>query len=212
VAYMSQNGDSFATFCSDGVNLMLCSTHQRRRFLGVATLAVTSLFVAAPSEGRTRPRPSKPRKVATLPVTLQPPAAPATSSPPRFVGVTAAPTDADTAEVFALVNDARIAAGLAPFSWDPHLATMAVDWSTNMSTQGFRHRENSTVSLPSTVRYHGENIAWGLRTPVSGLHQSLMDSPGHRANLLSTKSSRIGIGVVHVGEETWITQNFGSDT
>jgi uncharacterized protein YkwD len=188
--------------------MLFSSSPRRGRSLAVLSLMSLSLFVAAPSEAASRTRQTKSRKVASRPAELQAPAPPVTAAP-KFVGGPEAPADTDTAELFGLVNAARSANGLPALLWDPNLATMAVDWSVNMSAQGFRHRDGSTVSLPASVRYTGENIAWGLRTPVGGLHQSLMDSPGHRANLLSTKSNRIGLGIVKVGEETWITQNFG---
>jgi uncharacterized protein YkwD len=176
--------------------------------VAVATLALLSLSVASSAEAQPRTKSSKTRRVTTRTVVVT---TPPTTAAPQFVGESNSPTDADAAEIFSLVNRERAAAGLPPFTWDPHLAAMATDWSTNMSSQGFRHRDNSTVSLPASVTYRGENIAWGLRTPIVGLHQGLMDSPGHRANLLSTSSNRIGIGVVKVGEETWVTQNFGTN-
>ena len=43
----------------------------------------------------------------------------------------------------------------------------------------------------------GENLA--LTPTVAIAHQGLMDSPGHRANILSPDFGRIGIGVIDGG-------------
>jgi uncharacterized protein YkwD len=43
----------------------------------------------------------------------------------------------------------------------------------------------------------GENLA--LAPNVTIAHQGLMDSPGHRANILSTDFGKVGIGVMDGG-------------
>jgi hypothetical protein len=65
----------------------------------------------------------------------------------------------------------------------------------------------------------GENVAWqsirgpaGLEDDVADLHTALMNSPGHRANILSTNFDYIGIGIEVGNFNGWnaimITQNF----
>ncbi|WP_299740051.1 CAP domain-containing protein [uncultured Roseobacter sp.] len=64
-----------------------------------------------------------------------------------------------------------------------------------------------------------ENIAWqsvrgqpGLSDDVVNLHESLMNSPGHRANILSPNLDVIGIGIERGDYQGWdglfVTQNF----
>jgi len=48
-----------------------------------------------------------------------------------------------------------------------------------------------------SYRYAGENLA-GAPT-VEMAHNSLMNSPGHRANILNANFTKIGIGVVSGG-------------
>jgi uncharacterized protein YkwD len=43
----------------------------------------------------------------------------------------------------------------------------------------------------------GENLAYAPNVEVA--HQGLMDSPGHRANILSDKYAQVGIGVIDAG-------------
>ena len=67
----------------------------------------------------------------------------------------------------------------------------------------------------------GENIAWqsergapGISDDVAQLHQSLMDSPGHRANILNPDFKYIGIGIERGDMQGYdavvVTQNFAT--
>ncbi len=59
----------------------------------------------------------------------------------------------------------------------------------------------------------GENLALGNFNNDEALVQAWMDSPGHRANILNTEYTEIGVAVVrgtYEGEETWVAvQEFG---
>ncbi len=50
------------------------------------------------------------------------------------------------------------------------------------------------------------------REDVERSHRGLMNSPGHRANILSPKPVSIGIGIVHAEGEMWVTQMFARST
>jgi uncharacterized protein YkwD len=53
----------------------------------------------------------------------------------------------------------------------------------------------------------GENLA--LARNLAMAHQGLMDSPGHRANILRPQFGRVGIGIVDAGRYgLMVTQNF----
>jgi uncharacterized protein YkwD len=53
----------------------------------------------------------------------------------------------------------------------------------------------------------GENLA--LAPTLTIAHEGLMNSPGHRANILQKKFGRVGIGVMEGGfHRLMITQNF----
>jgi uncharacterized protein YkwD len=58
-----------------------------------------------------------------------------------------------------------------------------------------------------TFRAAGENLA--LAPTVDVAHEGLMNSPGHRANILNPSFHRIGIGVADGGMHgKMFTQNF----
>jgi uncharacterized protein YkwD len=48
-----------------------------------------------------------------------------------------------------------------------------------------------------TYRYAGENLAGA--PSVERAHSGLMNSPGHRANILNPNFTHIGIGALNVG-------------
>jgi uncharacterized protein YkwD len=84
-----------------------------------------------------------------------------------------------------------------------------------MFTRGyFSHNtpENKTPfdrMRESEVRFRtaGENLA--LAPTLSIAHTGLMNSPGHRANILQSNFGRLGIGVLDGGKRgLMITQNF----
>jgi uncharacterized protein YkwD len=112
----------------------------------------------------------------------------------------------DTAEacaVFVLANQERQDRGLPPYGYDTALARAALGHAQDMMEQdyfdhtsldgrtfGDRADDAGYSGFPS-----GENIALGQRTPAEVM-ESWMDSQGHRQNILSSRSSEIGVGVV----------------
>lgn len=134
--------------------------------------------------------------------------------PPR--GITIHPDEDDSrpvtsaadaeARMLALVNRDRDAHKLPPLQMAEDVAAVARAHSTEMRSTGVvAHISPMTGSAADRVR------AAKLRTPlvleniaraygVTEAQSGLMNSPGHRANLLSTEATHIGIGIV-LGEE-----------
>jgi uncharacterized protein YkwD len=172
-----------------------------------------------------RSRPPRPPMVPTsIPVVVTPGTVPPTSNgipleapatliettpvvPPTIAPGIGAPADA--LAMLEMVNSARASQGLGPLVWDDRLGQYGLEWSQDMSVNGFRHRNLSTLNQGPGVAT-GENIAWGSGVDVQRLHQLLLDSPGHRANIMSTRYKRIGVGIYRSGNAMWITQEFGS--
>jgi uncharacterized protein YkwD len=132
-----------------------------------------------------------------------------------------APTSAVEAEqrLLALVNRDRRKAGLVGLEWDDAVAAVARSHSKEMRrTQVVAHLSPTTGSAADRVRAARlksplvlENVARAYG--VAEAHLGLMDSPGHRQNLMSPLATHIGIGVV-LGElisgrpEMFVTQVF----
>lgn len=111
--------------------------------------------------------------------------------------------DADAAtEIFDLLNRARLDAGADPLAWSPALAQVAEGHALEMYLEGyFSHRSPASGMVRDrleaagiTYVVAGENLA--LAATVTDVHAGLMDSPGHRENILRPEFSRAGVAVV----------------
>jgi len=108
-------------------------------------------------------------------------------------------------EMLVLLNEERKKAGLAPVVFDDSLADVARSHSKDMFTRGYFSHYNPEGQSPFdrmekagiSYLFAGENLALAPSTPLA--MQGLMNSPGHRANILNSNFGRIGIGVIDGG-------------
>jgi uncharacterized protein YkwD len=133
----------------------------------------------------------------------------------------AAPLDATatTARVLDLTNAERQKAGLPPLVLNTQLSQAAQQYSQVLSRDScFAHTCGPVPDMVQRVLQAGygnwsavgENIAAGYTSPEA-LVAGWMNSPGHRANILSPKYREIGIGLVNGGKYgAYWTQDFGS--
>ena len=109
------------------------------------------------------------------------------------------------AQMLELVNAERVAAGLNPVAPDPELTEVARAHSADMFARGYFAHVSPDGLDPFermqragvTFRTAGENLA--LAPTVRVAHTGLMNSPGHRANILRPAFGRLGIGIVDGG-------------
>lgn len=139
-----------------------------------------------------------------------PPAPPAAASSCGPAG----PPDSVTSTIYNLTNSSRGAAGLRGLSWNRQLYCLASDWSANMAAQGrMYHRDlGATIRSPGYSGYRtlGENVLYGP-AGMSGeaMHTAWMNSPGHRANILSGAFTSFAVATRTSGGTVWATENFG---
>jgi uncharacterized protein YkwD len=104
-----------------------------------------------------------------------------------------------------LVNKERVAAGLKPLAADPELTQVARRHSGDMFARGY-FAHNTPEGIDPFERMHeagvrfdtaGENLA--LAPTVQVAHTGLMNSLGHRANILRPEFGRVGIGILDGG-------------
>ena len=119
------------------------------------------------------------------------------------------------AQMLELVNAERVSAGLEPLAPDPELTEVARRHSADMFARGYFSHVTPEGRSPfdrmeaADVRFltAGENLA--LAPTLSIAHQGLMNSPGHRANILRPEFGRVGIGIMDGGlRGLMVTQNF----
>jgi uncharacterized protein YkwD len=109
------------------------------------------------------------------------------------------------------INQERTSRNLRPLIFDLKIRDVARAWSDHMAATGtFAHNPNYAQQIPSGWTRAAENIASGSGTSatVAVLHQALMNSSGHRANILGD-FTRVGVGVTVTGGKMWVTQDFG---
>lgn len=108
-------------------------------------------------------------------------------------------------EMLGMVNQERKKEGLQPLKADPEMTMVARAHSHDMFTRGYFSHYSPEGKDPfdrmrkAKVRFiiAGENLALG-RT-VSMCHKNLMNSPGHKANILRPAFGRLGIGILDGG-------------
>jgi uncharacterized protein YkwD len=109
------------------------------------------------------------------------------------------------ARMLELVNKERVAAGLKPLAPDPELTVVARLHSIDMFARGYFAHDTPEGRDPfermreAKVNFvtAGENLA--LAPTVQVAHRGLMNSPGHRANILHKDFGRVGIGIMDGG-------------
>jgi uncharacterized protein YkwD len=143
----------------------------------------------------------------------------------------AAVATAETQLLLELINAERARAGVQPLVLDLRLGDAAAGHSRWMARTGSFTHGGAHGSKPrdriiragfqaSGSWVSGENIGWvgpyAWRQPadeVRTLHDSLMDSPGHRKNLLDPAFSRVGLGLLpgaRTPQGSYLTQNFAT--
>jgi uncharacterized protein YkwD len=108
-------------------------------------------------------------------------------------------------QMLALVNKERRKAGLSPLSADPEMTRVARAHSSDMFARGYFAHESPEGKDPfdrmkdAHVKFltAGENLALAQTLEIA--HTNLMNSPGHRANILNPAYGRLGIGVMDGG-------------
>jgi uncharacterized protein YkwD len=119
------------------------------------------------------------------------------------------------AAMLALVNDERSKAGQQPLQSDPQALDTARAHSSDMFARGyFSHIAPGGASPFDRMRADGlrfrsagENLA--LAPTLQMAHRGLMNSPGHRANILQPAFRRVAIGIMDGGRHgLMVTQTF----
>ncbi len=110
-------------------------------------------------------------------------------------------------EVVRLVNVERTKRGLSELTYDWELSRVARIKSQDMHDSRYFSHTSPTYGSPFDMmksfgikyRSAGENIARGQATPAAVVN-AWMNSSGHRANILNSSFSHIGVGYVADGK------------
>lgn len=116
-------------------------------------------------------------------------------------------------EVIRLVNEIREENGLRSLTYEWELARVARYKSQDMKDNKYFSHTSPVYGSPFQMmksfgisyRSAGENIAKGYATPEAVV-EGWMNSPGHRANILNSSFTHIGVG--YVADGRYWTQMF----
>ena len=106
-------------------------------------------------------------------------------------------------EMIDLMNESRIEAGLSPLIINGELSRAAMAKANDMfANQYFDHNSpsgktpwNFIKSAGYEYQFAGENLAIDFIT-AKAAHKALMESSSHRANILNTRYTEIGVAVI----------------
>jgi len=169
------------------------------RLLPITALVFLSLSASAFAQAR-------------LVTTLVPVTTPAVSAPVE--------PNAIEKRAFEQTNLARVQNGLPPLTWDADVCRMARTHSESMSRQnyfshvtpeGLRLRERARAAGILHYSVLGENIAYnqGFDDPGALAVEKWMQSPKHRANILSSEFRAMAVGsYVAPDGSIYLTQTF----
>ena len=109
------------------------------------------------------------------------------------------------AAMLQMINEERQKHGLKPLQADPEMLSVARAHSQDMFAKGYFAHDDPEGNDPfdrmkaANIRFAtaGENLA--LAQTVEIAHVNLMNSPGHRANILNPSFGRVGIGILDGG-------------
>ncbi|MGE0602147.1 MAG: CAP domain-containing protein [Dehalococcoidia bacterium] len=140
-----------------------------------------------------------------------PAAPPAVETKPNFYvpAVSSGPATSMELQLLDFINAERANAGLAPYVLDSGLTKIARTRSQQLIDQNyFGHRDPYGYSMYvellayfgyTSYAWAGENLAmnnWPADTAANEAIHGLMNSPTHKANILATDFTRIGVGEI----------------
>lgn len=121
-------------------------------------------------------------------------------------------------QLFDLTNATRVEKGFNVLSWDDQVRDTARKHSLDMAEQDYFSHTNLEGESPFdrmeedqvSFRTAGENLAYGQLSSIHA-HEGLMNSKGHRENILQPHYEHLGVGVAfNEKEQPYFTENFYS--
>lgn len=152
----------------------------------VATLAAATVLVAAPASASGAGRPVARNATWHVPTALD------TTGDVRSLSM-----DDLEDRLMTEINTARAANGLAKvWVFDACTDRLAEQWGERIARTGrFEHRDQNEVIDRCDNSWAGETLVRGTGLTPDAMVELWLDSPGHRAILLSPRAKRAGIAI-----------------
>ena len=122
--------------------------------------------------------------------------------------------EGDEQQLVQLINQERTSQGLPPLTVDRHL-TQAARKHTNLMVEhkALSHKFDGEPTME--IRFADENLPSdrqaenvGFSDDVISAHNALMNSAGHRANILNSNYNVVGVAVIRSGHHVYVTEDF----
>ena len=131
-----------------------------------------------------------------------------------FTGIAQTALSPEQSQMLDLLNQERQKQKLPKLQWDDHLAQSAAAHNGLVTARDeLSHQFPGEPAIGERVgvtglRFNsvGENLAYA--PTVEEVHNGLMNSPPHRANILDPKYNVVGISIVKKNDELYVVQNF----
>jgi uncharacterized protein YkwD len=183
--------------------------------VAAARVAATTTTTEAPAPEAAAPA----NEMQPVPTTAAPPAttvvrrsvaAPTTVAPPVFEPA-AAPLPLNAAAAVDFVNrtnSLRASLGLEALARNAQLDAYAAAWARELAASGsLRHSSSPDRAVAAGWSIAGENVGYG--GSVGSVHDALVKSAGHYANLVGPSYSAIGVGVAAGADgRLWVCEVF----
>ena len=216
------------------IALLWALSHPQRPHLAPSPSPAPPIHVVK-SEAQFAPLPP-PFSFVHPPATLSPPPLLPLQAPPQFETRLAEgerQEDRDEQDLIAAINTERKTRGLSPLTLDPLLTATARAHSREMSDLNYFNHESPTPANQTPLdRYLATRRIQGQEKPHTALvgenlfyasvtdsvynagyaHTRLMASPGHRANILEPRFTKVGVGLYRDPQgRFWVTEMFLRD-
>lgn len=120
-------------------------------------------------------------------------------------GATAS-TTSDESYFVSHINAERTNRGLRSLTVAQDLVDVARYWSGQMASAGAISHDPNLSNEVGNWTMLGDNVGRG---PTAGdIHHAFMDSPAHRDNILDSRFTHVGVGVVDAGDKIYVTEVF----
>jgi uncharacterized protein YkwD len=102
----------------------------------------------------------------------------------------------------------RGASGVAPLARDASLDSAATGWARELATSGvLRHSTLPQQLIGKPWSTLGENVGFGAS--AASIHDALVNSAGHLANIVGASYTRVGVGAAtDVNGRLWVVELF----
>jgi hypothetical protein len=118
-------------------------------------------------------------------------------------GATAS-TTSDESSFVSRTNSERTSRGMRALTVAGDLVAVARNWSAQMVSDGYISHDPNLQYEVSSWSMLGDNVGRG--SDANSIHQAFMNSESHRANILESRFTHIGVGVVDGGDRIYVTE------